>query len=178
MNTSQMTPAAALLTDGFGRVRENVHAVLSQLSAAELDEHLEPGTNSVAWLIWHLTRVQDDHLAELIGADQRWHADGWQRAFDLPLDADDTGFGHSPEQAAKVGGIDAADLTGYHDAVHGATTTFLAQCTEEDLEQVVDSNWDPPVTLGVRLVSVLDDDTMHVGQAAFAAGVLSRRRSG
>lgn len=177
MNTAQMTPAAALLTDGFGRVRQNVHAVLAQLTPAELDEHLEPGTNTVTWLIWHLTRVQDDHLAEFTGHGQRWQSEGWQRTFDLPLAADDTGFGHSPEQAAQVGNITAEHLSAYHDAVHQATTTFLAGLTDNDLDQVVDSSWDPPVTLGVRLVSVLDDDTQHVGQAAFVAGVLARRRS-
>ncbi|HLS15533.1 MAG TPA: DinB family protein [Beutenbergiaceae bacterium] len=178
MNTAPMTPAAALLTDGFGRVRESVHAVVSQLTPAELDEHLEPGTNTVAWLIWHLTRVQDDHLAEFTGQGQRWQAEGWHRTFDLPLDAADTGFGHSPEQAAQVGNIAAEHLSAYHDAVHQATTTFLGGLSDDDLDQVVDSSWDPPVTLGVRLVSVLDDDTQHVGQAAFVAGVLARRRSG
>ena len=40
-------------------------------------------------------------------------------------------------------------------------------------DRVVDRTWDPPVTLGVRLVSILDDDTQHAGQAAYVRGLLS-----
>jgi hypothetical protein len=39
----------------------------------------------------------------------------------------------------------------------------------------VDDYWDPPVTLGVRLVSIISDDLQHVGQAAFIRGVIERR---
>jgi hypothetical protein len=43
--------------------------------------------------------------------------------------------------------------------------------TPADLDRVVDKRWDPPVTLGVRLVSVVDDDAQHVGQAAYVRGL-------
>jgi hypothetical protein len=39
---------------------------------------------------------------------------------------------------------------------------------------VVDEKWDPPVTLGVRLVSMASDALQHAGQAAFIKGSLSR----
>lgn len=173
-----MTPAARLLTDGFGRVAENVRAVLAGLSREELDVHLEPGANSVTWLLWHLTRVQDDHVAEVAGLPQRWSAGSWHERFALPLAPEETGYGHSPEQAAQVRGIDSELLTAYHDDVHRATTSYLSNITDTDLDRVVDTGWDPPVTLGVRLISVLDDDIQHAGQAAFIAGVLTRRRRG
>jgi hypothetical protein len=37
---------------------------------------------------------------------------------------------------------------------------------------VVDASWDPPVTLGVRLVSVISDDLQHAGQAAYLRGMI------
>lgn len=173
--SAELTPAARLLTDGFGRVAETVHQVVAGLSREELDVSLEPGTNSISWLVWHLTRVQDDHIAEVAEVAQRWTAQNWRERFALPLEPEDTGYGHSREQAGQVRGIEPEVLTGYHDAVHLATTDYLDRITDADLDRVVDADWDPPVTLAVRLVSVLDDDIQHAGQAAFIAGVLARR---
>ncbi|MGW4195271.1 mycothiol transferase [Streptomyces sp. NPDC005004] len=164
--------AKDILIDGFGRVREEVHAVLDDLGPDELHTRPAPDANTIAWLVWHLTRVQDDHIADAFGLDQVWLSDGWEKRFGLRLPAHDTGYGHTPAQVAKVR-VDSADLlTGYYDAVHEQSLTALRSVTAGDLERVVDERWSPPVTLGVRLVSVLSDDLQHVGQAAYARGLL------
>jgi hypothetical protein len=162
---------AELLTDGFGRVHGVVHEVLDGLTADQLSWRATPDANSIAWLVWHLTRVQDDHVSEVAGAEQTWTADGWVERFALPFDADATGYGQdSDDVAAVVAGADL--LAGYFDAVYARTVAYLAKITDEQLDRVVDRRWDPPVTLGVRLVSVLDDDIQHAGQAAFVRGIL------
>ncbi len=165
----QMT-SADILTDGFGRVQENVHAVVRGLTSGQLAERIAPGANSIAWLVWHLTRVQDDHVGDAFGVPQAWTEYG--QRFELPLEPHDTGYGHTPEQAAQVT-VDSPDLlTGYYDAVHAQTIRLVAGVTDPDLDRVVDERWNPPVTLGVRLVSVIDDCAQHVGQAAFIRGIL------
>ncbi|WP_329406615.1 DinB family protein [Streptomyces sp. NBC_00704] len=164
--------AKDILIDGFDRIREEVHAAAGDLGPDVLDARPAPGANSVAWLVWHLTRVQDDHVAGAFGLDQVWLAQDWEKRFGLDLPPEDTGYGHSSAQVAKVQVPDAALLTGYHDAVHAQTLTALRALTAADLERVVDERWDPPVTLGVRLVSVLSDDLQHVGQAAYVRGIL------
>ncbi|MBH0774928.1 mycothiol transferase [Nocardia bovistercoris] len=167
--------SADLLVDAFGRIRENVHGAVDGLTRDELATAVEPGANSVAWLIWHLTRVQDHHVAELLDAEQLWSADDWAGRFDLPLPASDTGYGHGAAETTAVSA--AADLLlGYFDAVHARTFDYVSGLTDADLPRVVDTRWDPPVTLGVRLVSVIDDDIQHAGQAAFVRGILLRRR--
>ncbi|CAL9600670.1 hypothetical protein SUDANB6_05444 [Streptomyces sp. enrichment culture] len=164
--------AKDILIDGYGRVREEVHAAVEGLGPDGLNALPSPGTNSIAWLVWHLTRVQDDHVADAFGLDQVWAAQGWEKRFGLDLPRQDTGYGHGPAQVAKVR-VDSADLlTGYYDAVHEQTLGALRSLTAGDLERVVDENWDPPVTLGVRLVSVLSDDLQHAGQAAYLRGLL------
>lgn len=164
-----------LLTDAFGRIREGVHRVVDGLDARELMARLDPDANTVAWLVWHLTRVQDDHIADLLGTDQIWLGAGWVDRFRLPLPATDTGYGHSSDDVAAVV-VDSPDLLlGYFDEVHDRTQHYLATLTEADLDRVVDESWTPAVTLGVRLVSVIADDLEHVGQAAFIRGVLKRR---
>lgn len=165
---------AALLSDAHARVRESVHAAVDGLSAEQLAARLDAEANSVAWLVWHLTRVQDDHLAAVAGFEQVWTAAGFAGRFGLPFPPSDIGYGHAPDDVAAVR-VDGPGLLAYYDAVHEQTARYLATLKEGDLDRVVDERWDPPVTLGVRLVSVLDDDQQHAGQAAFIQGVLLRR---
>ena len=164
-----------LLTDAFGRVREGVHRAVDGLDARTLMARIDPDANTIAWLIWHLTRVQDDHIADLVGTDQIWLSAGWVDRFRLPLPAADTGYGHSSDDVAAVV-VESPDLLlGYFDEVHDRTAHFLSGLSDRDFDRIVDENWTPAVTLGVRLVSVLADDLEHVGQAAFARGVWLRR---
>ncbi|MGC3002498.1 mycothiol transferase [Streptomyces sp. G35A] len=164
--------AKDILIDGFGRVREEVHAAVEGLGPEALNARPGPDANSVAWLVWHLTRVQDDHIADAFDLDQVWLAEGWDKRLALGLPRHDTGYGHTSAKVARVR-VDSADLlTGYHDAVHEQTLGALRALAAEDLERIVDERWDPPVSLGVRLVSVLSDDLQHVGQAAYARGLL------
>ena len=164
-----------VLTDGFGRIQDTVREAVAGLTAEQLNERLDGTANSIAWLVWHLTRVQDDHVSEVAGREQVWTAQGWEQRFGLKLDPAETGYGHRETELAAVR-VDAPDLLlGYYDAVHEQTLAFLGEVSEADLDRVVDRRWDPPVTLGVRLVSVIDDDAQHVGQAAFVRGVLERR---
>jgi Protein of unknown function (DUF664) len=169
------TASADLLLDAFGRVRDLVHAVLDGLGADDLAYRVDDEANSIAWLVWHLTRIEDDHVAHTAGTGQAWFDDGWAARFDLPLRRGDTGYGHSTAEVAAV--VASAELlAGYHDAVYVRTVSFVEGLAEADLARVVDERWDPPVTMGVRLVSVLGDAFQHVGQAAYVKG-LRRRRS-
>ncbi len=163
---------AEVLTDGFGRIQEVVHQAVEGLTPEQLTASPAPGANTIAWLVWHLTRVQDDHVADLMGTEQVWTAGGWAGRFELPFPVADTGYGHRAEDVAAVR-VDSADLlTGYHDAVHEATAAWAGGLDEAALDRIVDDAWDPPVTLGVRLVSVLSDDLQHAGQAAYLRGLV------
>lgn len=163
-----------LLVDAFGRVREAVHEAVEDLTADQLAHRPDEQANSVAWLIWHLTRVQDDHIADVADTNQVWTADEWVDRFGLSLPARDTGFGHEPADVAAVRVESGALLTAYHDAVTEESTRYVQQLTDADLDQVIDAGWTPPVTLGVRLVSVLADNLQHAGQAAYLRGLLLR----
>ncbi|HSP38400.1 MAG TPA: DUF664 domain-containing protein [Frankiaceae bacterium] len=164
----------ALLNEAFGRILPTVSRAVDGLSADQLAARPDPEANSVAWLVWHLTRIQDDHIAEVAGTEQVWTADGWARRFDLPFDDEATGFGQRSEDVAAVR-VDSPDLlTGYLSAVNDATTAYLAGLSGDDLDRVVDDRWDPPVTLGVRLTSVLSDDLQHAGQASYVRGLVQR----
>lgn len=166
-----MDATVTMLNDAFDRVRELVESLAGDLDEGNATHQVDPGANTPAWLLWHLSRVQDDHIAGLAGVDQAW--DRWADRFDLPFDHGDIGFGQSIEQVLQVrpSGQLIAD---YHADVDALTRRYLDGLTAEELERVVDDRWDPPVTASARLVSVLGDTLQHLGQAAYVLGSASR----
>jgi uncharacterized damage-inducible protein DinB len=163
-----------LLAELYGRIPDEIRGAVEGLDADTLATVPAPGANSIGWLVWHLTRVQDHHIAELLDEEQLWIVDRWAARFGLEPDPHDTGYGHSPAQVAAVRPDGPDALLGYYDAVAARTNDFLRGLTPADLDRVVDPRWDPPVTLGVRLISVADDDIQHAGQAAYVRGLLER----
>ena len=172
-----MATTADLLVDGFGRIRENVADVLSGLTPEQLTYRVGADANPVSWLIWHLTRVQDDHVADAFGEEQVWSTESWATRFGLPDQMMDHGYGHSSSQVATVAAATASAslLLEYHEATYAQSIKLVSEVADADLDRVVDKRWTPPVTLAVRLVSVLDDDMQHVGQAAYVRGLLLKR---
>jgi uncharacterized damage-inducible protein DinB len=167
--------SAELLADAFGRIQETVHDVVRGLTPEQLAFRIDSDANSIAWLVWHLTRIQDDHVADVVLTEQVWTSGGWVERFGLPFGGRAHGYGHNSAEVAAVR-VDSAELlTGYYDAVHEQTIRFVEGLTDADLPRIVDDGWDPPVTLGVRLVSVISDDLQHAGQAAFIRGIIERR---
>jgi uncharacterized damage-inducible protein DinB len=165
---------SALLIDLVGRVREHVDAAVDGLDAEALAATPAPGTNSIGWLVWHLARVQDHHVSELLERPQVWESDDWPARFGVGPDPDNTGYGHTPDDVAAIRPESADTLVDYYHAVEARTQELLASLTPEALDRVVDRRWDPPVTLGVRLISIIDDDIQHAGQAAYVRGLLDR----
>ncbi len=165
-----MTPAE-LLTDAFGRIVEGGRDVVDGLDDDQLAWRPGPDANPIAWLVWHLARIQDDHVADVAGVEQVWTAQGFHDRFGLPFEPGDTGYGHTSAEVGKVR-AGAGLLAEYLSAVHEQTIEYLAGVAPDDLDRVVDRRWDPPVTLGVRLISVVNDDDQHLGQAAYVRGLL------
>ena len=163
-----------LLAEAFGRVRGVVLEAVRGLSEEQLALRPDGRGNSIAWLVWHLTRIQDDHVAGVAGTRQAWTTEGWAGRFGLPFPPAETGYGHTSAQVAAVR-VPADLLVGYYEAVHEHTVAYVRGLGEADLDRVVDEHWDPPVTLGVRLASVISDDLQHGGQAAYVRGLLPGR---
>ncbi len=166
--------AVQILLDSFGRLPDAVHAVIDDADDDLLTYRLDPGANTVAWLVWHLSRAMSGQVADVAGAEDVWTAQGWADRFGLPFDAAASGYGFSAEQVAQV--RTSRELLGaYFDAAHAASVAYVESLHDADLDRVVDTRWDPPVTLGVRLVSIVDDCAQHAGQAAFVRGAYLRR---
>lgn len=163
---------ASLLLELYGRIPPLARRAIDGVTLDQLTERPAADANTIAWLVWHLARVQDSHIAELLDADQLWVSDDWAARFGLEPDPSNTGYGHSPAEVETVRPESPEVLLEYVDAVTARTRTVLESLTPTDLDRVVDRRWDPPVTLGVRLVSVANDSLQHAGQAAYVRGLL------
>ena len=170
------TPMATeILRDAYTRVHEELPALLGGLDAQTLLWRPDPDANPIAWLAWHLTRVQDDHLAGVGGVEQVWTSEGFADRFALPYARESVGYGHTSAQVGAFSVTDVELLLGYHDAVHGLTLRVLDAMREADYQRIVDERWDPPVTAAVRLVSVIGDTQAHLGQIGYVRGLAARR---
>ena len=170
MATTDADAARELLRDSFTRLIEHVDAITDGLSDEALNYQPSPDANSIAWLLWHSARVQDAQLCDIAGTEQVWMRDGWADRFNLDLPKDSHGYGHTPEQAAKVR-APVELLSGYYHAVHQMTLEFVASVTPEELARIVDRRWTPAVTASARIVSIIDDCAQHLGSAAYIRGI-------
>ena len=159
-----------VLTEGFGRITELYDGIADGLDDRTLHERPGGTGNPIGWLLWHLARVQDHHIADLAGQPQVWEE--WQGRLGLPNDSDDVGYGHTSKQVDAVRISDPQLLVDYHHEVTLATARYLQTVDEAELEREVDQSWDPPVTAGVRLISIQGDCLQHLGQAAYVKGLL------
>ncbi|MDA0232488.1 MAG: DinB family protein [Chloroflexi bacterium] len=163
-----------LLTDAFTRVRQLVHSAATGLDRRGLTYRPEPGANSIAWLTWHLTRIQDDHVSEIAGRGQAWVTDGWAVRFGMAPDPGNDGRGHGPEQVAAIAPDSPDLLIAHHDAVSDRTLAYLESVDDNKLDRIIDRSYDPPVSVGVRLVSVISDNIQHAGQARYLRCIVDR----
>lgn len=163
-----------VLADAFGRIIEEVDRATNGLPAEGLTFRPDSNANSIAWLVWHLTRVQDDHIAHLAGWDQAYVSDRWAERLGLPPDVTDLGYGHTSAQVGAIRPATPDTLMAYHRAVSERTLAYLRLLDANELAAIVDERWDPPVTAAVRIVSVISDCLQHAGQANYVRGLFER----
>lgn len=166
--------AVGILRDALSRIEPPLEQALNGLGSEALLWRPDPDANSLAWLAWHLTRGQDAQVCALSGAAQTWTEDGYADRFALPYPVDAHGYAMSSAEVAEMKSEDPELFLEYYRATASRTDAYLATLTPEDLDTIVDRHWDPPVTLGARIVSVIDDDVQHVGQMGYIRGLWDR----
>jgi DinB family protein len=164
--------SAGLVLDALGRVRDMVRNALKDLSP---DELLVPPKPHIAWLVWHLARVQDTNFSGLMERPQLWTADGWHARFNMPPDPKDYGSGHrqTPAQVDAFTVNDKQLLLDYLDAVFARTKGYLSTVENADLNRVLNEpQYQPLPTLSIRLASVINCNTRHAGQIEYLRGLI------
>ena len=162
--------ASGLLIELYGRIVPLAEQAVAGLEPDDLRRG-PAGANNIGWLIWHLARVQDSQISDIFDGDQVWVEPGWSDRFGLGPDPDNIGYGHGPGDVERVRPASADALLDYLQEVDARTNRWLADLVATDLDRIVDNRFNPPVTMGVRLVSIADDCLQHVGQANYLKGM-------
>lgn len=161
-----------LLKDAYDRIPQFIEHVLKGLKQEDLDWQPREDSNSIGWLVWHLTRQQDAQIAALMDDEQLWNNDEWNKKFDRDPDPKDIGFGHTPEQVAAFRSPDIQTFINYLKTVVDKTKQYIETLSGDDLDRELNEPWFQPLpTVGVRLISILDDSLLHAGQAAYVRGL-------
>ncbi len=171
-NYAACMETADVLVEAYQRIRELVQQATLGLDTQQLTYRPHPESNSIAWLVWHLTRIQDDHISAIDGSEQVWVSSPWAAELGLPANASDLGQGDGPDEVAAIQPNGPGVLVGYHDEVMDRSLTYLRSIDASELDRIVDRSYTPPVSVGVRLVSVLSDNLQHAGQARYVRGML------
>ncbi|PID53987.1 MAG: aspartate/tyrosine/aromatic aminotransferase [Micrococcales bacterium] len=160
-----------ILVDAAGRQIDIAARVLDGIDQQTL-HHMPAGKhNSIAWLVWHSARQQDLQLSMLTGLEQLWSAGDWGPRMGIDRPATEIGFGDGVEDVARLQVADVAALSEYLAETVRALQEYVRSLSTADLDYVINASWDPPVTRGIRLVSMIDDAVQHLGQAAYVRGL-------
>ena len=119
----------------FEEIGVRLNRALEGLTFEELNWRPRPEANSIAFIVWHVSRVEDGWFQHFVqDTTQVWLAERWHERFGLPEGS--SGFGYSVEQLAEFPALREEDLRGYFDAVRKSTLACLKEMTETDLDRV------------------------------------------
>jgi hypothetical protein len=153
----------------FYAARE-IRWVTAEATDEQLHERLTPSANSIAWLIWHLSRWRDHMSAKIMGEPEVWIRDGWTDRFDLPPTA--TGLGDSYDRVAAFR-PERALLFEYFEAAHAAATDRISRMTPDDLMKPVEYVPNDLRPAWRCLIAMCGDSIQHTGQINFLRGLES-----
>jgi hypothetical protein len=154
----------------FERMSQEMDRGLTGLTLEDVNQQPSPDTNSIGWLVWHLTRCYDAAMANLLGEEQLWIKDKWHAKFNRSADPQDIGVRQTPEDLAAFKSPDVPTLLGYYNAVLELTKQYLPTLSEAELERKLDHPRFP--TVAARLTGTINDSYQHVGQIAYVRGLL------
>jgi len=147
-----------------------IHQSTDGLTDEQLYYRPSSDTNSIAWLIWHLSRWRDKISAAVVGEPQVWASEGWAQRFDI--DPDRTGLGDTLEQVAAFR-VERDLLLGYASAAHNAIVERVSRMTAEQFEKEIEYSPGSSRPAWRALVSVMGDSSEHTGQINYLRGMIT-----
>ena len=149
-----------------------IDAALDGLDDATISHIPMNQCNSIAWILWHMSRVVDTFVNTRFRSEpQLWIADGWYERFGMGDDPEDRGVGWTTERVSSWQAPDRSVLIGYYQAVRAASDRYLSSATDAELaEMKVISPVPEPRTVANALGQMVWDAVAHGGQIAYLRG--------
>jgi len=150
--------------------RDYIARAIKDLSPDELAWRPKPHSNNIAFLLWHLARVEDLWINRLIlGGKSMYETDGWYKKFKTP--AQDSGFGYDQAKLAAWPVPTPELLQSYTAAVREKTLAFLKTTDEKKLDEPKDFILNK-ATVGWALSHLISEIGEHSGQIGYLRGVM------
>ncbi len=148
-----------------------VDRALEDVDDSVLGSQPNDQSNSMGWLLWHMTRIVDRFIHTWCQeTPQLWVKDGWCDKFGLDGDLNNTGQGWTPEQVAAWQLPAKSSLVEYYDVVKAAASEYLQSLTASDLAREITIPPRPTASIGTFLGVMVYDNCVHGGQIAYLRG--------
>ena len=149
-----------------------VRTAVSDVDEATMAIRPNADSNSMSWLVWHMSRVTDRFIhMRLKGEPQLWSKETWYEKFAMPEDADDMGMGWSNERAATWQSPSKDILMDYFEISNAAAAAYIGSLSDADLAREI--RWNAPTATMVvddALGILVWDNIVHGGQVAYLRG--------
>ena len=152
---------------------EMIDAALETLDDSLLARQPAENCNSVAWIMWHMSRVVDTFIhTRLQGLPQLWLQSGWAQKFGMDADPEDRGVGWTGEQVAAWKAPAKDVQLGYYQAVKEEAEKYISSLSDGDLQVVsVIPPTPEPRSVAAALGQMTWDAVAHGGQIAYLRGL-------
>jgi len=161
--------AIELIAASLEESREYVAQAVAGLTPRELAFRPKPHSNSIAFLLWHVTRGEDFWISGiLLGEKQLYESGGWCKKFCTP--PMDSGFGYDVAKLDAWPVPSLSLLKGYAAAVREKTLAYLKSLTAAELDKPRDFGWRKGTT-GSALAHLITEVAEHSGQIGYLRGI-------
>jgi hypothetical protein len=169
-----------LVLEAFQRQAKELEKAVDGLTEEDLNRQPAPDCNSIGWLAWHVIRSVDRNMSEVIGEEQLWIKDKWHARFGRAADPNETGVGHTFEQAKNFKSPSSRVIVDYHKAILQKVEKYInAKLDEKDLNR---DNYSPTFKksdlVGNKTASQFFHGAHHIGQADYVRGLLQGQGKG
>lgn len=167
--TSEHVDLNRFIVDGLEQAHRSVEGLAEGVTDEQFYHQPTHETNSIAWLVFHLSRWRDKASADATGETQVWISEGWAQRFGMAEER--TGVGDTPEQVAAFK-VPRDQVLGYADAAHRASVERVSKLAPEQFDEQVDY-WEGTKAPSWRAwAGVIVDSMQHVGQIDYLRGLI------
>ncbi len=166
-----MNEYVATIKSSYDEYLAELKKVVDGLSIDEAYKQPSPHSNTIGWSVWHMARVEDYWLNNVVQGDaQVWNSGGWDKKFGM--DPENRGAGQTIEQVLAMPHVAVTELLAYFDAVRAKTSPFITGLAESDLAREIEHPRFGKVTGRWIVGHIVVEESQHVGQVAFTRGIL------
>ena len=149
---------------------EDLKLKLDGLTEPELCWQVGLESNTIIWLVWHMARVEDNWINGVVGGnDTVWSSGG--RSVKTGIDAEDNGYGDTPDDVRALPAVAVADLMDYFEAVRSSGLSVIDGLDDDDLGKEFVRRG-RSVNLEWILGHVVVEESQHLGQIAYVRGMI------